>query len=343
MNSGIGELLREGIECAAAGERFHPGLTARARQRHHRRTITVRAAAVTGTTAVAAVAVFAATAGSGGGAQPGGQLPAQTTAYVVGHTERALAVVERGNLIERVTATPARSVPSSEVFALVVPTGRHGNVRRLSSLKIIQTTTWSYRGRTRTQGFAPGGRLAIDLGPSTPARPSGPQPPARIIAVDPNAGQWYHPLRNPPFFHLGPLTCTNQGADWLAAGGGGETPAQLTTLISKALSCGLFRADGHQVVDGVDALRLAATPPLLRQLRGEARDIGTGVTLWVNAKTFRPVRLVLSPAEHTDFGWLKPTPANLATLRVTVPAGLREVRLPAGATVAWAVGAGRNR
>jgi len=342
MNSGIGELLREGIERAAADERFHPSLTARARQRHRRRTLTVRAAAVTGTAAVAAAAVFAATAGSGGAAEPGGQLPARTTAYVVSHTERAMAVAERGNLIERVTATLPRSIAWSDVFASVVPTGRHGNVRRLSSLKIVQTTTWSYRGRTRTQGFAPGGRVAIDLGPSTPTQPGGALPPARIIAVDPNAGKWYHPLHNPPLFHPGPLTCTNQGVDWLATGGG-KTPAQLTTLISKALSCDLFRADGHQVVDGVDALRLAATPRLLRQLRGEAWDAGPGVTLWVNAKTFLPVRLVLSPVEHADFGWLKPTAANLVTLRVKVPAGLHEVRLPAGATVDWAAGAVRTR
>src|SRR5262249_54819364 len=72
-------------------------------------------------------------------------------------------------------------------------------------------------------------------------------------------------------------------------------------------------------------------------------DVGPGVTLWVNANTFLPVRLVLSPVEHADFGWLKPTAANLVTLRVNVPAGLHEVRLPAGATVDWAAGAVRTR
>lgn len=50
-------------------------------------------------------------------------------------------------------------------------------------------------------------------------------------------------------------------------------------------------ACGHQIVDGVDALRLAASPRLLRQLHGAASDTGPGVTLWVNAKTFLPVRL----------------------------------------------------
>jgi hypothetical protein len=61
MNSDLGELLREAIDRATDGERLHPSLATRARQRHHRRTLTVRAAAVTGTVAVAAVAVFAAT------------------------------------------------------------------------------------------------------------------------------------------------------------------------------------------------------------------------------------------------------------------------------------------
>jgi hypothetical protein len=59
------------------------------------------------------------------------------------------------------------------------------------------------------------------------------------------------------------------------------------------------------------------------------------VTLWVNATTFLPVRVTVSgwliPGRTTtDFGWLKPTPANLAMLRVKVPAGLHEVQLPAG-------------
>ena len=93
----------------------------------------------------------------------------------------------------------------------------------------------------------------------------------------------------------------------------------------------------------MDAIRLVETPRLARELHGQAGDIRSGVTLWVNPTTFLPVRLVLSSAgEHADYAWLKPTEANLANVRVRVPAGLREVRLPAGAVLTVDVGAVRK-
>jgi hypothetical protein len=268
MNSDIGEILREGIERATAGERLHPSLAGSARQRHHRRALAVRATAVTGTAAVAAAVLAVATGASGIPQRAGGELSAQTTAYIARHTERALVAVEHGNLIERITSTPPRAIAWMEVAAVVSPSGHKGNVRRLSSLKVVRTTSWSYRGRSRTRGFAPDGRIAIDVGPSTATRPSGDQPPPRTIAVDPNAGKWFHPLRMPATFHPAPPACM-EGVDWLAAGGGRYGPAQFGALITKALSCHLFRAAGHQRVDGVDAARLVATPRLARQLRGK--------------------------------------------------------------------------
>ncbi|HEY3954615.1 MAG TPA: hypothetical protein VGM53_14675 [Streptosporangiaceae bacterium] len=345
MNADLGELLREGIDRATAGERIHPGLAGRARQRHHRRTFTVRAAAVSGTAAVAAAVVFAAAIGAGGSAQPGGRLQAQTTAYVAGHTERALAAAGRGNLIERVTATPPRGIAARAVAVRVPAPGKpHGEpVRHLSPLTITRTTSWSYRGLFRTQGFAPGGQLAIDEGPSAATRPARGQPAPGFIAVDPNAGKWYRPLRLPAAaVHPGPSTCGNQGINW-QPGNWKRTAAQWTVVISRALSCHLFRAAGHQRADGVDAIRLAATPRLLRQIPAKAWDITT-VTLWVNSKTFLPVRLMLAPGGGSDeFGWLKPTKANLARLRVKIPAGSREVRLPANATSFWEVVPARTR
>jgi hypothetical protein len=335
MNADLGELLREGIERATAGERLRPGLAGRARRHHRQRALTVRAAA-----AATAAAVLPATMGAGGSPQPG----AETTAYIVGHTERALAAAEQGSLIERVTATLPGMLARVGAVAVVTPSPRKAtpaarkrDTRFLSSLPIVRTTSWSCRGRARIEGFAPGGRLAIDLGPAAATRPGGPQPARGIVAVDPNAGTWYHPLHMAFTFGAGRPTCGNQGLDWTAAGGGHLTPAEWTALISKALSCRLFQAAGHQQVGGVDALRLTATPRLLRELHGVAADIGPKVTLWVNPKTFLPVRLALSPQERADFGWLKPTAANLAALRVTVPAGLHQVRLPAHATLMWAV------
>jgi hypothetical protein len=333
MNSGIGDLLREGIDRATAGERVPAGLAARARQRHHRRTLTVRAAAVTGIAAVAAAAVFTAAAVSGTPPPRGGGLHALTTAYVVGHTEQALAAAEREGLIYRVSSTSPW-----EYAVAVEPTvpGRSSKMRRLDSLKIVRTTTWFYRGQTRIQGFAADGQVAIDLGPSTPIRSRGPQPPARLIAVDPNARQWFHPLTPSAAQGTYPMPhACNRRDDWLA--GPALSSAKYAALIRKALSCGQFRADGQQRVNGARALRLAGTPRLLRHLRGDEWGRGgpRAVTLWVNATTFLPVRVTVSgwkiPDRKTiNFVWLKPTPANLAMLRVKVPAGLHEVQLPAG-------------
>jgi hypothetical protein len=330
MNSGIGDLLREGIDRATAGERLPPGLAARARQRHRRRALTVRAAAVTGTAAVAAAAVFAATTG-GTPAPGGGGSPALTTAYVVGRTEQALAAAERGGFIYRVNwVSPWTYLTVDEPMV----SGHPSKEVRLNSLKVVRATTWFYRGRTRTEGFAAGGQVAIDLGPSTPTRARGPQPPGRLIAVDPNARQWFHPLHPmPPGTYPVPHSC-NARDDWLA--GGPLSSAQFAVLVKKALSCGQFRADGQQRVNGARALRLAGTPRLLQHLRGDewGRNGPRAVTLWVNATTFLPVRVTVSGwlipyRTTTDFGWLKPTPANLAMLRVKVPAGMHEVRLPA--------------
>ena len=330
MNSGIGDLLREGIDRATAGERVPPGLAARARQRHHRRILTVRAAAVTGTAAVAAAAVFAAAAGSGTPPPRGGGLHALTTAYVVGHTERALAAAEQGGFVYRVSSiSPWEYAVATEPMV----SGHRSKMRRLDSLKVVRTTTWFYRGQTRVQGFAADGQVAIEIGTSTHSR--GPQPPDHIIVVNPNARQWFHPLS---LFaevgtYPGPLTCGRD--DWLAGPALGS--AEYAALTRKALSCGQFRADGQQWINGVRALRLAGTPRLLRQLRGDewGRDGPRAVTLWVNATTYLPVRVTVSgwkiPDRKTiNFVWLKPTPANLAMLNVKVPAGLHEVQRPAG-------------
>ena len=53
------------------------------------------------------------------------------------------------------------------------------------------------------------------------------------------------------------------------------------------------------------------------------------------AEDLLQVRLAVSHAEQTDFGWLKPTPANLSLLQVKVPAGFRNVQVPPRAQLFW--------
>jgi hypothetical protein len=54
----------------------------------------------------------------------------------------------------------------------------------------------------------------------------------------------------------------------------------------------------------------------------------SGFTLWVNPATYLPVRMTIGPV-NASFEWLAPTPANLAPLHLTVPAGFRQVPPPA--------------
>jgi len=144
------------------------------------------------------------------------------------------------------------------------------------------------------------------MGPSTVTRPHGPQSPAHVIAVNPHTKRWFRPLPMPQRDPLGALTC-QQGKDW-RGGAATDNAAQYVALIKKALSCGLFQAD-EQGSNGTGVVRLVATERLLHQIYGKA---GTGhrVTLWVSAKTYLPVRLVLGPglslASITNFAWLAP-------------------------------------
>ena len=101
--------------------------------------------------------------------------------------------------------------------------------------------------------------------------------------------------------------------------------ARWAALIRKALSCGLFRLGGRQQVDGVEAIRLLATANEVQRQQG-AHEV-----LWVNPKTFLPVRMSFGQdSARADFRWLPPTEANLARLRVTIPHAMAAHRLPAG-------------
>ena len=96
----------------------------------------------------------------------------------------------------------------------------------------------------------------------------------------------------------------------------------------KALSCGLFHG-GRQQVDGVEAIRLLATANEVQRQQG-AHEV-----LWVNPKTFLPVRMSFGPgsampgAARADFRWLPPTEATWQAAG-NHPDAMAAHRLPAG-------------
>jgi hypothetical protein len=342
VNSDLGELLREGIDRQAAGTSLRPGLAARAFRRHRRRLIAIRTAAVGGTAIVVAAAVLTATIGAHGAVpRRGGESPIQTTAYVVGRAEQAMAAVEQGNAIQEVHAQ-ALKAPIAGFTAVVLPTLNspaskefYGN-RHWPDLYVQfqRFTSWYYRGRTRIAGYGADGSLVFQAGTATTALPSGRQPAPRV-AIDYRRRLLLQPL-SPGGPGTPRLSC-HMGPDFLPGTAGAimkSSPAGWAAVVRKALSCGLFQVTGRQRVDGVPAIRLAA----ISRMSPHLAPLKEQVTLWVDARSFLPVRMEWAhrkmPFYAVDFSWLPPTPANLRALRVSVPAGMREVRLPAGLVIA---------
>ena len=93
--------------------------------------------------------------------------------------------------------------------------------------------------------------------------------------------------------------------------------------IRAALSCGHYRIAGQQRLGAARAIKLVSVKP----------DGPYSETLWVSPATYLPMRLTwhwldrraAGPGTLTgDFRWLRPTAANLGSLRVTAPHGFRQ-------------------
>jgi len=85
------------------------------------------------------------------------------------------------------------------------------------------------------------------------------------------------------------------------------------SVIRRELSCGVYTEDGRQRVDGIDAIKLTGSD---------------GEVLWIDPGTYLPVRQAVPGAGVTDFRWYRATPASLAKLKLSVPAGFRRVAPP---------------
>jgi hypothetical protein len=89
--------------------------------------------------------------------------------------------------------------------------------------------------------------------------------------------------------------------------------------LHKLVSCGDYIVAGRQRVGGVPTIKLVSAEG------GKARGFET---IWVDASTYLPVRILINvPAFQlqTDVQWLPATPANVAHLRLTIPAGFKRL------------------
>jgi hypothetical protein len=224
----------------------------------------------------------------------------ETTAYLT-RVENALAA-SRQDLIGY-----ARTVYSEPAYAEPVPGGlltlraAAGGPSFGPRWAIGAALRWSYRGTARFTALSPAGQQVFSWQIT-----AGNGAPVTVAVVTANSTWWRATGGIPALAKPAPAACGHDVA--LGAGG---WPA----FIRNQLRCGAYTVAGRQLVDGVDAIKIDG-------------DGQAGLrTLWVDPRTYLPVRVV-SAGLQTDFQWLKPTPAQLAQLKLTVPRDYREVRPP---------------
>jgi hypothetical protein len=232
-------------------------------------------------------------------------------AYVLTRVEQALAPAAQDNVL-----SSARTVyQPGTTLEPVGPTAVRVSVQPgvSSPWSTGYALRWMYRGSARISAFTATGQRVFDLGIT-----QGGQTPGSVAVIY-HDGTWWQaslpglagPAGPPGSSYCGP------GVQ-LQPGPGDGWPA----FIRGELKCGEYAVDGHQWLGGIDAIKITGNG---------GRD-----TLWVNPATYLPVRVMLTLRAiqiQTDFSWLAPTPAHLAQLNVTVPAGFRQVPPPAQAGI----------
>ena len=95
------------------------------------------------------------------------------------------------------------------------------------------------------------------------------------------------------------------------------TPTPRGADLARQIAHGQWRIVGHTRLRGQRAIKLAQTRSGTFQ--------GHPVFLWVSTATYLPLRMVWVSGSKTgeidDWSYLRPTKANLAQLRVRIPAG----------------------
>jgi hypothetical protein len=226
----------------------------------------------------------------------------QTAAYV-SRVEHALSPSGQVNLVGYArTILPPGSAP--ELTAKGLNAGRRSAANSPSSPRIL--VQWSYGGASLVSAFTATGQRVFDAKLAT--APRGGQEVAAVMYRD---ATWWRVVSK-----------ASAGSAPQGCGPGLQIgPAGWPASIRFELTCGAFTTHGRQRIDGIDAIRLTGHK-------------GHLLTLWVDPRTYLPVRIdsavttVAGRPTQTDFRWLRPAPANLAHLKLQIPAGFRQVPPP---------------
>jgi hypothetical protein len=301
MNIELEDRLHADMERFTRDLRVPEGLALKAYRHNRQRRRTLRVTTTSGAALVAvasAVAIAGVSGAFGSAPAPAGETP--TTAYVLEHVESALAPASVDSLIslDRIVFPPGATFqPVVGGLSGGTVSGGAGSPWRVASMLIS-----AYQGSQRYSAYGPSGRPVFDVGVS---RANGSESQTAVIYRD--RTWWTATATTPAGGPTSPGCVQNSIA--LTGGPGNGWPA----FIRSQLSCGAYTVVGHQVVSGIDAIKIA----------GHAGQL----TLLVNPATYLPIQLSIGPLQM-HFQWLPPTPAELAQLRVAVPAGFQQVPPP---------------
>jgi hypothetical protein len=304
MNMDLEDQLRLDMEEATRDVRVPRGLALKA-YRHRRKRQTTLRMATAGATATVLVGGFAVAGFAGAfssAPSPASVRTARLTAYVISHVRKALEPAAMNDIVGSVTQTypPGTTLEP-------VPGGMNAvtGCSAASQWSVGSTVVWAYQGTTSYAAYTASGQRVF--GAELTHSKEGAAETAVIYA---NGTWWRAPV------HLrkaAPVGCLQGGGVYLRPGPGGGWPG----FIRSQLACGAYTVVGHQVVGGIDAIKLTD---------GTTSSM-TSTTLLVDPSTYLPIQVTTGPM-HSNFQWLAATPANLAHLQVTVPAGYQQVQAP---------------
>jgi hypothetical protein len=310
MNTDVEDLLRDGMERFTADVRAPAGLASEA-GRQHRRRRTARTAVACGIAAVTAAAVALVVTGTTREAPAGTALtPAQarTVAYVTRRVENALA-------------------SENLVF-----------VGRSDSKTDGGYVTWAYGPRYRWEAYSNGGEAITPSGLQPWKGPYWTQGTALVGGKLVYAYVTYFDHR----YSLSPLGSQPSSACPANAALSMAAPVIPTThwssYIDATLACGAATVTGHVKINGVETTEITGKPDTVKLSAGYSKAVKEKFatarwTLYVNPKTYLPVRMVGSTETFggssgitdsvfvTNVRWLQPTRANAAQALVTIPPG----------------------
>jgi hypothetical protein len=303
MSTELERQLRAGMERVPA--RVPIGLARQAYQRYRQRRRHARVAvAISTVAAVAGAATALASVSTADSPQ------AQQSAYVVTHVSSALTHVSGDLLHTRTTYRPADAMGGWDL-----------------------TVGWAYGRTVRATDYTLAGKPYWDTGVTATAGPSFAISAVNVdyaarnfMRITPSMRSWS--MNSPVTGPIGPppAGCSAHmppgGGGILMLTTGGASPARWAAYFRAALACGQFRVAGRQRVDGTQTIKLVQVPSSQPWYHAE--------TIWVDPSTYRPVVMEYTDGAtvrvHTTFEWLPPTKANLAHLKVPVPAGFTQVK-----------------